>query len=152
MANERLKADAAMALEALEDQLSGIAELQRRRMALTGTAFACDKRIRVTVNAAGVLVDTQFADDIDELSYEEIAAAMTSAVQSAAADVERQADELMRPLLEARAKLPKLSDIFDGAPDFGAPASLAPHDGSKPPSPVPLADPRWSGSLVTESD
>ncbi|MGY2060868.1 YbaB/EbfC family DNA-binding protein, partial [Nocardia gipuzkoensis] len=70
MSNERLKADAAMMMEALSEQMSGIAEIQRNRARLTATVTACDKRISVTVNADGILIETKFADDIKDLSYE----------------------------------------------------------------------------------
>lgn len=124
MTNERLKADAAMMMDALQEQLKGIAEIQKQRMAMTGTATVCDKRITVTVNATGILIETRFADDIGELTHDEIAAGMTEAVQLAAADVERRGHELMEPLLERKTRLPRLSDLVEGAPDLGALAPL----------------------------
>ncbi|MBF6171423.1 YbaB/EbfC family nucleoid-associated protein [Nocardia blacklockiae] len=135
MPNERLQEDAATLLEGLDQQLRGIAEFQRERARLTASVTACDKRIRVTVNADGLLIDTEFAEDVSDLTYDEIAAAMTSAVQAAAAQVQERCRELMEPLRLRRARLPKLSDIIEGAPDLGAvlpPAPPAP----KAPSPT----------------
>jgi DNA-binding protein YbaB len=98
MVNGRLQADMATMLEGLQEQLHGIAELQRQRSLLTATVVVCDKRIQVTVNADGLLVDTLFAEDIGDLSYEEIATAITAAVQAATAEVMRRSSELMQPL------------------------------------------------------
>ncbi|MGF6887229.1 DNA-binding protein YbaB [Nocardia sp. GAS34] len=134
MSNERLMADAAMMMEALTKQMSGIAAVQRDRALLTATVTACDKRISVTVNADGILIATKFAEDIGDLSYEEIAAAMTEAVQAAARKAQKQTQELMEPLRQEKARLPKLSELLEGAPDLGEmmptapPASLAPPD------------------------
>ncbi|GAA5063155.1 YbaB/EbfC family nucleoid-associated protein [Nocardia callitridis] len=119
MSNERLQADAAMMMEALSEQMSGIAEIQRGRARLTATVTACDKRISVTVNADGILIATKFADDIKDLTYEEIATAMTQSVQAAAKKVQKLSRELMEPLRERKARLPRLSEMLDGAPDLG---------------------------------
>ncbi|WP_378737185.1 YbaB/EbfC family nucleoid-associated protein [Nocardia brasiliensis] len=148
MTNERLKADAAMMMDALQQQLTGIAEVQQQRMRLTGTASVCDKRIQVTVNANGILIDTRFADDIGDLTFEEIAAAMAEAVQAAAADVERQGHDLLQPLRANKTRLPKLSDLVEGAPDLDAHAPLTPPAAaSSPDGPVRprsvVADQDW---------
>jgi hypothetical protein len=138
MVNERLQADMATMLEGLQEQLHGIAELQRQRSLLTATAVVCDKRIQVTVNADGMLVQTLFAEDIADLSYDEIATAMTSAVQAATVEVMRRSRELMQPLVERKTRLPKLSDIIEGAPDLGAMIPVAP-----PPPPGAPGSPEW---------
>ena len=126
MLNDRLRADMATMLDGLGEQFRGIAELQKQRALLTATATACDKRIEVTVNADGLLIATKFADDVLELSLDEIAANLTAAVQSAAAEVVGRSRELMTPLLERRDALPKLSEIIEGAPDLGAMLPTAP--------------------------
>lgn len=134
MSNERLMADAAMMMEAFTEQMSGIAKVQRDRARLTATVTACDKRITVTVNADGILIATKFADDIKDLPYEDIAAAMTEAVQAAARKVQKLTQELMDPLRQQKNQLPKLSEMLEGAPDLGEmmpiapPASMAPPD------------------------
>ncbi|MFG1793016.1 YbaB/EbfC family nucleoid-associated protein [Nocardia sp. NPDC049149] len=118
MTNDRLRADAATMMDALHEHLTGLADIQQQRMALTASASACDKRIQVTVNASGVLIGTVFADDIGDLTYDEIAEAMTEAVQAAAADVERKGRALLQPLSERRSWLPKLSEMIEGAPNL----------------------------------
>lgn len=133
MPNERLQEDAATLLDGLDQQLRGLAEFQRQRARLTASVTACDKRIRVTVNADGLLIHTEFADDVSDLTYDEIAAAMTSAVQAAAAQVQQRSQELMEPLRVRRARLPKLSEIIEGAPDPGAALPPAPPAPKSPP-------------------
>ncbi|WP_067534953.1 YbaB/EbfC family nucleoid-associated protein [Nocardia crassostreae] len=139
MVNERMRADAETMLDGLARQLEGIAQLQARRAELTATATACARRIRVTVNADGLLIRTEFADDIADLSYAEIAAAMTGAVQAAASEVNAKWRELMAPLQQERLRLPKLSDIVEGAPDLGSllpPPPAPPTRVDRPPPPV----------------
>ncbi|MEV0299053.1 YbaB/EbfC family nucleoid-associated protein [Nocardia sp. NPDC050710] len=136
--NERLRADMATLVEGLGDQFRGIAELQQRRSRLTETVSVCDQRIEVTVNADGILIDTKFADDVLDLTLEEIAENVTAAVQAAAAKAAERSRELMRPLLERKNALPKLSEIIEGAPDLGSLMPTAP--------PPPLTSPdrnRW---------
>ncbi|WP_410873874.1 YbaB/EbfC family DNA-binding protein [Nocardia sp. A7] len=120
MVNERLRADMMTMLDGLGEQMRGIAEIQLKRSRLTATGTACEERITVTVNADGLLIQTVFADDIAELSYEEIAEGMTEAVQKAATEVGSLSEKLLAPLRERKAALPKLSDLIDGAPDLGS--------------------------------
>ncbi|RDI45013.1 YbaB/EbfC family nucleoid-associated protein [Nocardia mexicana] len=134
MANERLRADAAMMMEALSEQMLGIAKIQRDRSRLTASATACEKRITVTVNADGILVDTRFDDDIGELTYEEIAAAMTEAVQAAAQKANEECRRLMEPLRERKSRLPRLSDLIEDAPDLGSVVPVAPPASVAPPN------------------
>lgn len=126
MVNERLQADMMTMLDGLGEQLRGIAEVQLRRSRLTATGSACEDRILATVNADGLLIRTEFADDIADLTYEEIAQGMTEAVQQAAAEVGAISEKLLAPLRERKAALPKLSDIIEGAPDLGARMPIAP--------------------------
>ncbi|MFE3057744.1 YbaB/EbfC family nucleoid-associated protein [Nocardia sp. NPDC059239] len=119
-------------VEELTTQLRAIAEASRQRTQLTATGTAAGGRVRVTVNADGVVIATRFSSDIGELTYDEIAKATTTAAQSAALDVARQGRELLQPLRDERARMPKLSDLIEGMPDLESraptiePASLAP--------------------------
>ncbi|MGI5218896.1 YbaB/EbfC family nucleoid-associated protein [Nocardia sp. CA-290969] len=112
--------EAAAAYESLQRQLALIAEAQRQRVRLTATVSVREGRVTATVNADGLLVETIFADDIDELSYAEIAAAVTEATQLAAAEVARKNAELIAPLKGEREQRPKLSEIVPGLPDIEA--------------------------------
>jgi DNA-binding protein YbaB len=145
--NERLQEDMATMLSGLSHQMRSIAEVQKKRSLLTATVLAEEKRIEVTVNADGLLIDTKFADDILDLTPDEIAAAITKAVQDAAAQVQLRARELMEPLLAHRDSLPKLSEMIEGAPDL---AGLIPQPLETPT--VSPDSPDWPGNKPEEPD
>ncbi|WP_330233017.1 YbaB/EbfC family nucleoid-associated protein [Nocardia sp. NBC_00508] len=119
-------------LDAFQEQMLAIAEAQQERTKLTGTATSRDKTVTVTVNANGVVIETKFAAGIADLSYAQIAKTVTKVAQDAAAEVARKNRELAAPITDRRARLPKLSDLIDGMPDFVSeipvepPVSLAP--------------------------
>lgn len=147
MVNERLQEDMATMLTGLTHQMRGIAEVQKKRALLTATATVCERRIEVTVNADGLLIETKFAEDITDLTMDEIAENITRAVQEAARMVNVKARELMNPLLEHRNSLPKLSEMLEGAPDLGG---LLPQ---APPTPtVAPSSPDWPGNKPDEDD
>ncbi|MFI6165459.1 YbaB/EbfC family nucleoid-associated protein [Nocardia sp. NPDC051052] len=118
MSNERAKGDVADLLDTVSQHIRSIAEVQQKRVTLTATATAAKGRVRITVNADGVVIDTEFSDDIDELSYDEIADAVTEATQDAAAEVARKAEELIEPIRQSRSRLPSLSSMVEGLPDL----------------------------------
>ncbi|WP_245721951.1 YbaB/EbfC family nucleoid-associated protein [Nocardia crassostreae] len=89
MTNERAKADLNDILDGFAQQMRTITQLQKDRAVLTATATV-RKRVTVTVNAEGTVIETRFASDIEDLDYEEIAKAVTEAAQQAAAEVVRR--------------------------------------------------------------
>ncbi|MEU0503989.1 YbaB/EbfC family nucleoid-associated protein [Nocardia sp. NPDC005998] len=133
MTNEFAKAEMAAVLDEVQQQFRAIAKVQQQRAELTASATV-RKRITVTVNADGTIIETKFASDIDELSYSEIAKAVTEAAQQATAEVMRKAQELMTPLHDRRARLPKLSDLIEGMPDLSAEMPKAPTVSLAPPN------------------
>ncbi|MFG1794420.1 YbaB/EbfC family DNA-binding protein [Nocardia sp. NPDC049149] len=146
MANEAAKANLADLLDNVQTHLRSIGDAHQRRALLTASATACEKRIEVTVNADGVLIQTRFADDISDLSYDEIAEAMTEAAQAAAAEVKLKAEELFKPLQRTRARLPTLSEIIPGMADL---PELTPKPVPAPTSP-PNAEDRQIVDTATE--
>lgn len=108
-------------MESFQRQMQLVAQLQQQRARLTATESSRDKKVTVTVNANSVVIKTVFTDDITELSYDEIALAVTEAAQKAAEEVARRAHELAQPLLADRADRPKLSDVIEGLPEFRIP-------------------------------
>ncbi|MQY24076.1 YbaB/EbfC family nucleoid-associated protein [Nocardia macrotermitis] len=135
MVNERLAADTATMLEGLQAQMRGIAELQQRRSELTATASVGEDRVQVTVNADGMVVQTKFGHEAADLSYEELAEYVTAAAQAAMRGVQNRSRELMQPLIERRSRLPKLSEIIEGAPDLEDILPPAPPPSTEPPQP-----------------
>jgi DNA-binding protein YbaB len=85
------------AIEDFQSTVAEIARLQQERARLTATATAARRRVSVTVNADGIAIDIRFSGDIGELSYDEIAAAVTEASQHAVADIARRKAELTAP-------------------------------------------------------
>ncbi|WP_433195542.1 YbaB/EbfC family nucleoid-associated protein [Nocardia sp. CA-107356] len=133
MTNEFAKAEMAAVLDEVQQQFRAIAQVQRQRAELTASATV-RKRITVTVNADGTIIETKFAAGVEELSYSEIAKAVTEAAQKATAEVMRKAQELMMPLHDRRARLPKLSDLIEGMPDLSAEMPKAPRVSLAPPN------------------
>jgi DNA-binding protein YbaB len=105
-------------MDDIQSTLQTVARLQRERAALVGRATVRRGRVSVAVNADNVLVDVQFGRDIEDLDYPELARAIVEATQAATVDVGRKSKELMQPLQEQRARLPKLSDLVPGMPDI----------------------------------
>ncbi|MBF6211567.1 YbaB/EbfC family nucleoid-associated protein [Nocardia puris] len=120
-------------LDEVQQQLRMIARVQQERARLTATAETRNRRVAVTVNADGLVIETKFGAEIGDLSYPEIARAVTEAAQQAAAEVARLGGELMAPLQDRRARLPKLSDLIEGMPDLSAEMPTPPSVPTTPP-------------------
>ncbi|WP_336085372.1 YbaB/EbfC family nucleoid-associated protein [Nocardia sp. SSK8] len=129
MANEHAKAQMADILETVQEQMRAIAQVQQDRARIVASATV-RKRVTVTVNADYKVIETKFTPDIDDLTYTEIAKAVTEAAQQAATEVARRTQELMAPLQRERARLPKITELVDDMDEFAIPqpveASLAP--------------------------
>ncbi|AYF77051.1 YbaB/EbfC family DNA-binding protein [Nocardia yunnanensis] len=119
MVNERARSDFADILDDFRDQMRTITQLQRERAALTASASVRGKRVTVTVNADGTLIETKFGSGIEDLDYHEIAKAVTEAAQQASAEVARRGREILDPLSRNRDRLPKLMEMVPGMPDLG---------------------------------
>ncbi|WP_036498225.1 YbaB/EbfC family nucleoid-associated protein [Nocardia aobensis] len=132
MTNEHMKAELAGIIGEAQQQLRVIAEIQRDRAELTGTASVRKNRVTVSVNADGTVIETKFGAGIEDLSYSEIARAVTEAAQQASKNLAQRHRELTAPLRERRARLPKLTDLIEDMPDVRLPTapepSLAPPD------------------------
>ncbi|MFD6161928.1 YbaB/EbfC family nucleoid-associated protein [Nocardia sp. NPDC060256] len=105
-------------METVGTHIRSIAEMQRKRSELVATASARDRRITVTCNADGVPIDIDFADDIDDLDYDDIATGVLEAAQAAATEVATLAEDLLAPVRTARSRLPSLSSMVEGMPDL----------------------------------
>lgn len=119
MTNEHAKAEMSAVLDGVREQLRTIARLKRERTQLMAAATV-RKRVTVTVNADGVVIETRLAPGYEELTATELAKAFTEAAQQAAAEAARKSRELLMPLHDQRARLPKLTDLIEGMPDLDA--------------------------------
>ncbi|WP_330233023.1 YbaB/EbfC family nucleoid-associated protein [Nocardia sp. NBC_00508] len=133
MTNELAKAEMAALLEEVQEQMRTAARVQQERARLVGSASVRGKRVTVFVNADGTVIETKFGPGIEDLSYAEIAKAITEAAQAAAVDVARRGQQLMAPLHDSRARLPKLSDLIEGMPDFTRQVPQPPKVSTAPP-------------------
>ncbi len=68
-------------------------DVQRVRPTASGSAG--DNRVTVVVDANGVVIETIFSDDIDNLDYSEIAAAFTRAHQNAMIELRKFAERVV---------------------------------------------------------
>jgi hypothetical protein len=148
MPSEWAKAELAAMREDFAGQMKLIADIQRKRAALTASSTVQHGRITVTVNANGVVIDTRFAANVGDLTYSEIARGMTEAAQAAAAEVAGKSQELMRPLQEGRAKVPSLSELVDGLEEFESMIPVAPTVSTAP----PLSDERPAEKAMEFAD
>lgn len=148
MSNEKAKADLAEILEGFHDQMRTITRLQQERAALVASATV-RKRVTVTVNADGTVIETRFGSGIEDLDYQEIAKAVTEAAQQAAAEVARKGREVMAPVSQNRDRLRKLKDLVPGMPDLSRELAVpdAPVVSTAPPK-----SPERLGSLRAELD
>ncbi|MFC9966149.1 YbaB/EbfC family nucleoid-associated protein [Nocardia ignorata] len=120
MVNEQARADMADILEGVQEQMRTIARLQQERATLTASATV-RRHVTVTVNADNVVIETKFGPDVEDLSYAEIAKAVTDAAKQASAEMARKTSELLEPLNTQRARMPKLSDLVEGMPEIKVP-------------------------------
>ncbi|MEV0033988.1 YbaB/EbfC family nucleoid-associated protein [Nocardia sp. NPDC050793] len=132
----RMEGEIAGLMEDFRSRMRDIAQVQRERVKLTATATTRDRAVSVTVNANGVVIETKFSDRVEEMSYDQIAKAVTRLAQQAAEEVFATSKTLVAPLLDERSRLPKLSDMIEGLPDLETEIPLEP--------PVSLAPPRSS--------
>ncbi|WP_216897429.1 hypothetical protein [Nocardia alni] len=114
--NNRLITDAAEFLDSIQSAIAQAGDTRRRRDALTGSASVERGRITVVVNASGSIIATTFSENVDDLTYSQIARGTLQAAQQAAAHVRSKTEELLAPMLAARAKMPNLSDLIRGVP------------------------------------
>ncbi|MQY23130.1 YbaB/EbfC family nucleoid-associated protein [Nocardia macrotermitis] len=134
MANEFAMAQLADVRAAFQDQMALIADLQLRRTQLTATGTSRGKRVTVTVNADGTVIETKFNGSISDLTNAELARAVTTAAQEAAAELARKSRELMAPLQEMRGRFPKVHEIVEGMPDLTSQRPVVPEVSLAPPN------------------
>lgn len=144
MTIEASRAQLADLMDVVRSGMKSIAQAQRRQAELTATASAAGRRVTVVVNANCVVIETRFSDDIDDLSYAEIAAAVTAATQRAADEIQRRTGELMGSLKTEQARMPRLSEFVAGIPDV---AEMLPT-----PPPVSTAPPNARRKIAAETD
>ncbi|ATL65745.1 YbaB/EbfC family nucleoid-associated protein [Nocardia terpenica] len=117
MTNEMAKAQAADIMDMVRAGIDNIARAQREQARLVASATAARGRVTVTVNAQGVVIETRFSSDIEDLGYAEIARAVTQAAQDAAAQVRKRTREIFEDVRKDQERMPRLSEFLPGMPD-----------------------------------
>ncbi|MGH8964866.1 MAG: YbaB/EbfC family nucleoid-associated protein [Actinomycetes bacterium] len=101
-------------LDGLNRQTEALKSVQAQAGEVTSQATSADGLVTVTVNAAGIVTDVQFAPSaFDRGTPDKLARSVVAVIQQAAADVQRKVDAVLAPI---RADLPDLPDAFPGAP------------------------------------
>jgi DNA-binding protein YbaB len=128
-------------IEALRGGLQEIQAAWKKRAALVASASEADGRVTVTVDALGTIIETRFAHNVHELTFEEIATAITQATQRAALDVKKQSEDVLAGATAGYAGIDELTDVF---PDFRSMLPPEPEVSLAPPSSsVPGDDDKW---------
>ncbi|MEU1980928.1 YbaB/EbfC family nucleoid-associated protein [Nocardia sp. NPDC019395] len=104
--------------DSVQAGMSSIEKMQREWALLTATGTAARGLVTVSINAEGTVIETRFAGEIDELSYSEIADAVTEAAQAAMTEMRQKTAALMAPVQEPDARIGSLSELAPGAPDI----------------------------------
>jgi DNA-binding protein YbaB len=106
-------------LARLQEQLADVAEMQKKRAALTASAQVADGTVEVTVDAGGRLVkaviDKSYLDDHD---LEDLGGFVGEAARLAAADVDGRVAEMLGPIGERHGLFPSFSDVVAGVPQL----------------------------------
>ncbi|MBF6351435.1 MULTISPECIES: YbaB/EbfC family nucleoid-associated protein [Nocardia] len=119
MSNEHLKGQFHDILDGFRRSMDEIAVIKAKQAQLFVTGYAEDKRVMIRVDAQGEIVETLFADDISDLTYDEIAEAVTAAARAARVELTARSEEILQPLREQQAKLPSLTDLVAGLSEAG---------------------------------
>ena len=118
MSNEAARDRVTDVLARLQDQLTDIADIQKKQAALRLKGQAADGTVEVTVDARGQLVktviDTSYLDDHE---FEDLGDHITEAARAAAEDAGRRVAEMLAPINERHNTFPSLSELVEGVPD-----------------------------------
>lgn len=119
VSNDAARHDMADALAMAQEQIRDLVAVQQKRAKLTVTATVADGTVEVTVNSAGMVLQTVIDETyLDDHDFAELGDYVTQAAQSAIQQIGRKSAELLAPLTERRNAMPALSDIVPGAPDL----------------------------------
>lgn len=115
-AGERL----ASIIDGFAEHLERVKQAQEQRTRIVVEARAASNRIMVKVNADGALVDLGFSADINDLDYDEIAAAVLTAAQEGAAMAADRVRKLIAPVQQRPAAIPTIAELIEDIPELRA--------------------------------
>ncbi len=120
-----LRQEADQAMSALRERVAAARQLQQQAMGATGEASSGDGRVRVVVDATGVVTSLTFAPStFDATTPETLATTVVATIQAAAAKARAKVTEAMAPIRAegepARAGvagIPEMQERRFGGPD-----------------------------------
>jgi DNA-binding protein YbaB len=107
-------------VDGFAEHLERVKQAQEQRARIVVETHAASDRVTVKVNADGALVDVRFSDDINELDYDEIAAAVLTAGREAAATAAERVRKLIAPLQQRPASIPTIAELIEDIPELRA--------------------------------
>jgi DNA-binding protein YbaB len=107
-------------IDGFAEHLERVKQAQEQRAQLVVEAHAASDRVMVKVNADGALVDVRFSDDINDLDYDEIAAAVLTAARQAAASAADRVRTLIAPVQQRPATIPNIAELIEDIPELRA--------------------------------
>ena len=107
-------------IDGFAEHLERVKQAQEQRARIVVEAHAADYRVTVKVNADGALVDLRFSDDINDLDYDEIAAAVLTAAREAAAMAADRGRKLIAPVQQRPAAIPTIAELIGDIPELRA--------------------------------
>jgi DNA-binding protein YbaB len=122
---EELRVEADKAMSSLRDRVAAAREFQQQAMGATGEATSGDGRVRVVVDATGVVTNLSFAPTVFEnVTPDKLATTVVATIQAAAANARAKVSEAMAPVRadgeQARAGvagIPELAGLRFDVPD-----------------------------------
>jgi DNA-binding protein YbaB len=107
-------------LDGFTEHLERVKQAQQQRARIVVEAHAASNRVTVKVNADGALTDVYFSDDINDLDYDEIAAAVLTAARDAAAMAADRVHKLVAPVQQRPATIPTIAELIEDIPELRA--------------------------------
>jgi DNA-binding protein YbaB len=107
-------------IDGFAEHLERVKQAQEQRAQIVVETHAASNRVTVKVNADGELVDLRFSDDINDLDYDEIATAVLTAAQEAAAMAADRVRKLIAPVQERPPAIPTIAELIEDIPELRA--------------------------------
>ncbi|MCU1640795.1 MAG: YbaB/EbfC family nucleoid-associated protein [Nocardia sp.] len=116
-ANDEMKRLVDTLLDGLDQRAADLPGICDRLATSRSSAWSADRRVEVTVDAYGIVLDVRLADNAFEGGRpERLARSIKEAAVAAARAAHRRRDEILAPITETTAVLPDLTDLFPGMP------------------------------------
>jgi DNA-binding protein YbaB len=107
-------------IDGFAEHLERVKQAQEQRAQIVVEAHSARGRVTVKVNADGALLDLRFSDDINDLDYDEVAAAVLTAAREAAAMAADRVRKLIAPVQQRPAAIPTIAELIEDIPELRA--------------------------------